>query len=180
MSKGIIIAGFATVGKTYLSKKYKNILDLESSIYKYDYTGYENIDYEKLKGTLGRKENKEWPYNYYKAIEEEQKNYSLYLSGEGLIQQKNYNIIFVQLNLQHLEYFDRNNIEYYIVYPSLDSWEWVKQRSIERGNNKRWLNRLKNVFEEYYIASKKSKCKELFIVNEKTSLEDILKEKKFI
>ena len=165
MSKGIIIAGFATVGKTYLSKKYKNILDLESSIYKYDYTGYENIDYEKLKGTLGRKENKEWPYNYYKAIEEEQKNY---------------NIIFVQLNLQHLEYFDRNNIEYYIVYPSLDSWEWVKQRSIERGNNKRGLHRLKNVFEEYYIASKKSKCKELFIVNEKTSLEDILKEKKFI
>lgn len=165
MSKGIIIAGFATVGKTYLSKKYKNILDLESSIYKYDYTGYENVDYEKLKGTLGRKENKEWPYNYYKAIEEEQKNYD---------------IIFVQLNLQHLKYFDRNNIEYYIVYPSLDSWEWVKQRSIERGNNKRWLNKLKNVFEEYYIASKKSKCKELFIVNEKTSLEDILKEKKFI
>lgn len=165
MSKGIIIAGFATVGKTYLSKKYKNILDLESSIYKYDYTGYENVDYEKLKGTLGRKENKEWPYNYYKAIEEEQKNYD---------------IIFVQLNLQHLKYFDRNNIEYYIVYPSLDSWEWVKQRSIERGNNKRWLNRLKSVFEEYYIASKKSKCKELFIVNEKTSLEDILKEKKFI
>lgn len=165
MSKGIIIAGFATVGKTYLSKKYKNILDLESSIYKYDYIGYENVDYEKLKGTLGRKENKEWPYNYYKAIEEEQKNYD---------------IIFVQLNLQHLKYFDRNNIEYYIVYPSLDSWEWVKQRSIERGNNKRWLNRLKNVFEEYYIASKKSKCKELFIVNEKTSLEDILKEKKFI
>ncbi len=165
MSKGIIIAGFATVGKTYLSKKYKNILDLESSLYKYDYTGYEDIDYEKLKGTLGRKENKEWPYNYYKAIEEEQKNYD---------------IIFVQLNLQHLEYFDRNNIEYYIVYPSLDSWEWVKQRSIERGNNKRWLNRLKNVFEEYYIASKKSKCKELFIVNEKTSLENILKEKRFI
>ncbi len=165
MSKGIIIAGFATVGKTYLSKKYKNILDLESSKYKYDYTGYKNIDYEKLKGTLGRKENKEWPYNYYKAIEEEQKNYD---------------IIFVQLNLQHLNYFDRNNIEYYIVYPSLDSWEWVKQRSIERGNNKRWLNRLENVFEEYYIESKKSKCKELFIVNEKTSLEDILKEKKFI
>lgn len=165
MSKGIIIAGFATVGKTFLSKKYKNILDLESSQYKYDYTGYENIDYEKLKGTFGRKENKEWPYNYYKAIKEEQNNYD---------------IIFVQLNLQHLEYFDKNNIEYYIVYPSLDSWEWVKQRSIKRGNNRRWLNRLKNVFEEYYIASKKSKCKELFIVNEEISLEDILKEKNFL
>lgn len=165
MNKGIIIAGFATVGKTFLSKKYKNILDLESSPYKYDYTGYENMNYERLKGIPGRKKNKEWPYNYYKAIKEEQNNYD---------------IIFVQLNLQHLEYFDKNNIEYYIVYPSLDSWEWVKQRSIKRGNNSRWLARLKNVFEEYYIASKRSKCKELFIVNEKISLEDILKEKEFI
>ncbi len=165
MSKGIIIAGFATVGKTYLSKKYKNILDLESSIYKYDYTGYKDIDYEKLKGTSGRKQNKEWPYNYYKIIEKEQNNY---------------NIVFVQLNLQHLEYFDKNNIEYYIVYPALESWEWVKQKCIKRGNNSIWINRLESVFEKYYIASKNSKCKDMFIVDENTSLEDILKEKKFI
>lgn len=165
INKGIIIAGFATVGKTFLSKKYKNIIDLESSPYKYDYSDYENIDYEKLKGTLGRKENKEWPYNYYNAIKEEQNNYD---------------ILFVQLNSQHLDYFDKNNIEYYIAYPSLDSWEWVKQRSINRGNNEKWLKRLEEVFEEYYIASKNSKCKEIFIVNEQTSLEDILKRKKFI
>lgn len=165
MSKGIIIAGFATVGKTFLSKKYKNIIDLESSPYKYDYSSYENIDYEKLKGTSGRKENKEWPYNYYNVIKEKQ-NY--------------YDIVFVQLNLQHLEYFDNNNIEYYIAYPALDSWEWVKQRSINRGNNEKWIKRLEEVFEEYYIASKKSKCKEIFIVNEQTSLEDILKKKEFI
>ncbi|MEI3507754.1 MAG: hypothetical protein V8R01_01235 [Bacilli bacterium] len=165
MSKGIIIAGFATVGKTFLSKKYKNIIDFKSSPYKYDYSSYENIDYEKLKGTSGRKENKEWPYNYYNVIKEKQ-NY--------------YDIVFVQLNLQHLEYFDNNNIEYYIAYPALDSWEWVKQRSINRGNNEKWIKRLEEVFEEYYIASKKSKCKEIFIVNEQTSLEDILKKKEFI
>lgn len=165
MKKGIIIAGFATVGKTFLSQKYKNILDLESSPYKYDYSGYEKNNYEKLKGTSDRKENKEWPYNYYNAIKEEQNNYD---------------IIFVQLNLQHLEYFDKNKIEYYIVYPSLDSWEWVKQRSINRGNNEKYINKLKDVFEEYYIASKKSNCKEIFFVDEQTSLEDILKEKKFI
>lgn len=165
MYKGIIIAGFATVGKTFLSKKYENILDLESSPYKYDYSGYENIDYEKLKGTPERKENKEWPYNYYSAIKEAQNKYD---------------VIFVQLTPMHLEYFDKNNIEYYIVYPSLDSWEWVKQRSINRGNNIKWLNRLEDVFEEYYLVSKNSKCKEMFIVNEQISLEDVLKTNKFI
>jgi len=94
--------------------------------------------------------------------------------------QGNYKVIFVPLNAQHLAYFDKNNIEYYITYPSLDSWEWVKQRSIDRGNNEKWLNRIEEVFEEYYVLSKKSKCKKMFIVNEKTSLEEILKENKFI
>ena len=36
MAKGIIIAAFATCGKTYLGKKYSNVIDLESSNYKFD------------------------------------------------------------------------------------------------------------------------------------------------
>ncbi len=35
MKEGIIIAAFATCGKSYLGKKYKNVIDLESSNYKY-------------------------------------------------------------------------------------------------------------------------------------------------
>lgn len=34
MKNGIIVVGFATVGKTTLSKKYKNVIDLESSPYR--------------------------------------------------------------------------------------------------------------------------------------------------
>ena len=34
-SGGIIIAGFATCGKSMLGGKYKNVLDLESSVYRY-------------------------------------------------------------------------------------------------------------------------------------------------
>lgn len=36
MGKGKIIVAFATCGKTYLGKKYKNVMDLESSNYKFD------------------------------------------------------------------------------------------------------------------------------------------------
>lgn len=94
--------------------------------------------------------------------------------------QNNYDVVFVQLHPQHLEFLDKNHIEYYTVYPSLDSWEWVKQRSIARGNNKKWINRLEEVFEEFFFITKNSKCKKMFIVNEETSLEHVLKENKFI
>lgn len=162
---GVIIAGFATIGKTFLSKKYTNIIDLESSCYKYDYSNYKDYDFEKLKGTPDRIRNSEWPDNYYQAMKEAQKKYD---------------VVFVQLNPQHLNFFDKSNMEYYIIYPSLNSWEWVKNRSIKRGNNEKWLARLKEVFEEYYIVSKESNCKKMFIVDEQTSLEDVLKENNFI
>ena len=68
MKKGIIIAAFATCGKTYLGKKYKNVIDLESSSYKYDNTEIINIPPEERKGTIRRK-NPNWPNNYYNAIE---------------------------------------------------------------------------------------------------------------
>lgn len=163
--KGIIIAGFATVGKTYLSKKYNNIIDLESGNYKYDYTGYENIPYEKRKGMANRKINKEWPLNYYEAIKRAVDEYD---------------VVLVQLCPMHLNYFDKNNIEYFIAYPSLNEWDFVEQRCIERGNNKEWIARLKSVFEEYYNISKKAASKGIIIVNKNKSLEEILKEENII
>ena len=66
--KGIIISGFGGVGKTYLAKKYKNVVDLESSPFKYDYSNIENLDYEKLKGEPNRIIRKDYPENYIKAI----------------------------------------------------------------------------------------------------------------
>ena len=33
--RGILIAGFGAIGKTAVSKKYNNVMDLESSSFKY-------------------------------------------------------------------------------------------------------------------------------------------------
>ena len=93
---GIIIAGFATCGKSILGKKYNNIKDLESSPFKN--IMIDNIPVEEQKGTK-RELNPKWPQNYYVAIDEAVKQYD---------------IVLVQLKPEHLDYFDKHSIKYSI------------------------------------------------------------------
>ena len=154
---GIIIAGFATCGKSILGKKYNNIIDLESSPYKNIMR--DDIPVEEQKGTI-RELNPKWPQNYYDAIEE-------------AIQQ--YDVVLVQLKPEHFDYFDKHNIKYSIVYPNLNNWEEVERRCIERGNNDAFIKRLKEVFIPYYEDSIKRNYDKLYILDGNETLEDILK-----
>ena len=61
---GIFIYAFTATGKTELNKKYKNVIDMEST--KYKYIG--KVD-ETSKSTP-REINKEWPNNYFKALDD--------------------------------------------------------------------------------------------------------------
>lgn len=158
MSKGIIIAGFATCGKSFLDKKYDNVIDLESSNYKYNNTNIKNISVEEIKGT-NRERNKEWPDNYYKAISEAVKKYD---------------VVLVQLKPEHFNYFDKNNIKYSIAYPNINNWEEVKKKCIARGNNENFIKRLKEVFIPYYEDSLQRNYEKLYIINEKETLESVL------
>ena len=63
----IIIAGFATCGKSVLGRKYKNVIELESSSYRHKIFDTD-LTVEQRKGTK-REINDEWPQNYYKAID---------------------------------------------------------------------------------------------------------------
>ena len=163
MKKGIIISGFATVGKSYLGKKYSNVIDLESSDFKHDNKDILDIPVEKRKGTK-RKVNKEWPENYYQAIKEAVKKY---------------NIVLVQLKPEHFDYFDANNIKYSIAYPNIDSWNVVEEKCIQRGNNNDFIKRLKEVFIPYYEDCLKRNYENLYIINKNQTLEDCLIENGF-
>ncbi len=151
MKKGILISAFATCGKSYLGKKYSNVIDLESSNYRYINDKSGEVSAEKRKGTV-RKLNKEWPFNYYKAIQE-----ALY----------KYDVILVQLKPEHLDYFDKNNIEYSIIYPSINNWDEVERRCIKRENNDNFIVKLKQVFISYYKNVINRKYKKLYILNDK-------------
>lgn len=158
MAKGIIIAGFATCGKSILGKKYSNVIDLESSNYKYDNTNFENVPIEKRKGTR-RKINQEWPNNYYQAINEAVKKYD---------------VVLVQLTPKHFDYFDKNNVKYSIAYPNINDWEEVEKKCIDRGNNDKFIARLKEVFVPYYKDCLNRKYIRLYIINKDETLESVL------
>lgn len=153
----IIIAGFATCGKSILGRKYKNVIDLESSAYKHKVIDAK-LTIEQRKGTK-RVINNEWPQNYYDAINEACKKYD---------------IVLVQLKPEHFDYFDENNIKYSIAYPNINNWSEVEKRCIERGNNEAFIIRFKEVFKSYYEDSLKRKYEKMYILNKTETLEDCL------
>ena len=154
---GIIIAGFATCGKSILGKKYNNIKDLESSPFKNIMR--DDLPIEEQKGTK-REINPMWPQNYYNAIIEATDQYD---------------IVLVQLKPEHFDYFDKHNIQYSIAYPNINNWKEIEKRCIERGNNKAFIKRLKEVFIPYYEDSIKRNYENLYILKDNETLEDVLK-----
>ena len=50
--KGIVVAGFGAIGKTWLGEHYPNIIDMESGFYAHINKGFEQIDVEKRKEQL--------------------------------------------------------------------------------------------------------------------------------
>ncbi|MCI8291024.1 MAG: hypothetical protein HFJ25_02040 [Clostridia bacterium] len=158
MAQGTIIAGFATCGKSFLGKKYSNVIDLESSNYKHDNTNLKDIPVEARKGTK-REINKDWPNNYYKAISEATKKYD---------------VVLVQLKPEHFDYFDKNNIKYSIAYPNINNWEDVMKKCINRGNNENFIKRLKSVFIPFYEDALQRNYENLYIINKNETLESVL------
>ena len=153
MKQGVIIAGFATCGKSVLGRKYKNVIDLESSNYKH-INNLENIFIEARKGTK-REINREWPENYYQAI------------NDAI---NKYDVVLVQLKPEHLDYFDKNNI----AYPNIDDWETVEKKCVDRGNNEKFIKRLKEVFVPYYEDVLSRNYETLYIIDKNETLESIL------
>lgn len=79
-----------------------------------------------------------------------------------------------------IRFFEKNNIEYYLVYPTLDSEKFLEKRCYDRGNNKVFTDKLKINLYNWNEIIKKYHPKELLIIQKKEYLEDVLKNKNII
>lgn len=166
MKKGIIIAGFTALGKTTLAEKYENIIDLESSLYQWEYKNRLTLkEIETNKGNKERVPNEEFPINYIKAI---------------LEAQKKYDVVLTSMHWKLLEYFNENNIDFYLAYPKLDSGDVIKERCIKKGNSEEWSQAIKDKVILWYPRLEEYNIKNIIFVDKAECLEDVLIRMKLI
>ena len=67
-----------------------------------------------------------------------------------------------------------------LLTPNINNWEEAERRCIARGNNENFIIRLKQVFIPYYEDSINRNYNKLYILNDKETLEDVLKKENII
>ena len=159
MTNGIVIAGFAGVGKTTLAKKYSNVIDIESSPYKYDYSTYDNIDYEGFKGKKDRIKNINFPQNYINAINQAKQKYD---------------IVLIWLCDEAIDLYNKFGINFVVCYPNVDAFEGYKQRYISRGNSQTWIDNVVNYYNEFFVKKLEKSNYKKIILEKDENLEDKL------
>lgn len=153
---GILIAGFGAIGKTAVSKKYNNVMDLESSSFKYIIDDeLKKLNPEERKGLKSRKLNKEFPDNYYNEIIKDLEVYE---------------IVLISMHNEIIDLLEENNINYYVVYPEENMIEEILERCKNRGNKDDFLNGVKDAYYRLYPR----KCKNIIWMEKGEYLEDIL------
>lgn len=167
---GKIIAALAGVGKSYVGEKYKNVLDLDWTYFKWMKLEDEKLSIEQRKGNPNRIPNPEWPQNYVKEI---------------LKQKDNYDIVLIPPSHERLKteyvfkYFDEHNIEYYVARPNLSGWKYIEQRLRERGNTDEFICQVRDNFEIFIEEFSKKKYKQI-VIEDGDFLEDALIKKGLI
>ena len=153
-----VICAFAGLGKTTVSKKYKNIYDLQSSPYRYDYTNIDKKDYEKMKLDDSRIPDPNWPNNYLCALKELMEKYDL---------------VLVPSNPDVRELLVNNKIDFLFVLPSYNYRDILFERYKRRGNNITMINSAMNDFDTY-SRNQNDYEYPITILDENQSLEDLL------
>ncbi len=79
-----------------------------------------------------------------------------------------------------LNFFENNNIEYYLAFPSLDSEKVLEKRCYDRGNNKIFVDKLKNNLKDWYYKINNYNPKKILNIEKNEYLEDVLKKENLL
>jgi hypothetical protein len=133
-----IILAFPCMGKTHYAKNHPTkALDLESSDYFYDRTGYEHLSSEEFKGIPDRKPKENGLQNYIKAIDQATRS-------------NHYDYIFTAQNPEVVRGILTKGHSVIIVKPynTEETKRILTERARARGNNDTWI---KNVLKFFTI-----------------------------
>lgn len=132
MGQGIIIAGFKAIGKSTLAKKYKNVVDVDSSNYKYIIDSkLDKLSEEERKGVKSRIVNPEYPNNYYNEI---------------IKQCKSGKLVLIACKKEILQMLEKAGNEFFIVYPKESMLDEIIERAKNRGNGEDFISNIKNAY----------------------------------
>ena len=112
---GVFIFAFTATGKSTVARKYRNVIDMESTHYKYIDN---NAEDESLKSTV-RDINREWPYNYFKELKKVKDKYDYILIADEICN----------------DFLIDNKYDYWYVYPKRELKHEYLDRCKKRGNN---------------------------------------------
>ena len=149
-----VISAFPGCGKTYCFNKYKdsNVKILDSDSSEFSWVKDEN-------GNNTKERNSEFPNNYIQHIKD----------SLGKV-----DIIFVSSHETVRDSLKNNNIEYIIVYPSLDSKEEYINRYISRGNNEGFINFINSNYENFIKDIKNETYPHKIELRGKETIEDLI------
>lgn len=139
MNQGLIISGFAGIGKTQLQQKYENVIDLESSDFKWIYPNQDiqDMDKEQRKAIVNRVLNPSWPLNYVKEI---------------VNKSNKYDIVLVSQSKDIRDCLKEYGCNYFVCFPKKECKQDFIQRYIARGNNAKFISRVSSNFENWIDA----------------------------
>ena len=152
---GIFIHAFTATGKSSLAKKYKNVIDMESTLYKY----LNSFEEDELSKGTARELNKEWPDNYFKALDSVKDKYDYILISDEICD----------------DFLHKNNYEYWWVYPNRELKDEYLKRCRDRGNNEEFIYWYSKLWDEWIDKCKSDKfAKKHIELKSNQYLEDVL------
>ena len=139
MNQGLIISGFAGIGKTTLQQNYTNVIDLESSDFKWIYPNQDiqNMDKETRKAISTRVQNPLWPLNYVKEIVQKSQEYD---------------IVLISQDKDMRDCLKEYGYSYMVCFPKKECKSDFIQRYIARGNNEKFISLISSNFESWIDA----------------------------
>lgn len=129
-NKTKIISAFPCLGKTFFAANNKDIaLDLESSDFFFDKTGFEDYSSEQFKGLSNRVKKENGLQDYLKAIDE-------------AVKSNNYNFVFISQTPDVVKGVIDLGYDVHLVKPEHgeESEKEFIRRAKLRGNNDQWIN----------------------------------------